>query len=118
MDLTLDKLDTMPEPFELLELQDGQTIDLRVESWKLGKALIHPRDGRPPKEIPVLRVQVPPGDKPTLPTYWDLTSKHLVAALVGHLEAGGGAPRIFQITWHGIGARGRPSLEVLPAPAP
>lgn len=117
MNLDLDQLERMPEPFELLELADGQTIDLRVETWALGKATIHPRDGRPPKEIPVLRVHVPAGDKPTLPTYWDLTSKHLVAALVGYLEAGADARRIFRITWHGSGARGRPSLEILPAPA-
>lgn len=112
--LDLDQLDRMPEPFELLEWSDGQTMDLRIESWSLGKALIHPRDGRPAKEVPVLRVHVPAGDKPTLPGYWDITSKHLIAGLVGYLEAGRVSGRIFRITWHGTGARGRPSLEVIP----
>lgn len=114
VDLDLEVLHRMPEPFELLELHDGQVFDLRVESWDLGKALIHPRDGRPAKEVPVLRVQVRPGEKATLPAYWDLTSKHLIAALVGHFEGALGTERIFRITWHGVGARGRPSLDIIP----
>lgn len=118
VNLDLDQLERMPEPFELLEMSDGQVRDLRVESWTLGKATIHPRDGRPAKEIPVLRVHVPAADKLTLPAYWDVTSKHLVAALVGHLEAGNAKGRTFRITWHGTGARGRPSLEVLPGTSP
>lgn len=114
VNLDVETLPPMPEPFELLELTDGHVIDLRIESWELGKALIHPRDGRPPKTVPVLRVQVPAGDKLTLPAYWDVTSKHLVAALVGHLEAGDARSRTFRVTWHGVGVRGRPSLEVIP----
>ena len=114
VNLDVEQLPPMPEPFELLELHDGQVFDLRAESWELGKALIHPRDGRPAKTVPVLRVHVPAADKATLPAYWDLTSKHLIAALVGHLDAGGDARPLFRITWHGVGARGRPSLEVLP----
>lgn len=108
-------LDPMPEPFELLELRDGEHIDLRIERHELGKATIHPRDGRPARTIQVLRVYVPDADKPTLPRYWDVTSKHLASALLGYLDGGHGAGRTFRVTWHGKGPAGRPTLEVLPA---
>jgi hypothetical protein len=112
---TVENLLALPGPYELWELADGETRTLRIEDYAVGKAKINPRDGRPPHDIPVLRVFVPVADKPTLPQYWDITSQHLMAALLGALEAGGKPWPTFRVTWHGRGPRGRPSLETLPA---
>lgn len=110
------ELAAIPGPFELLELADGTTMTLRVERWEIGKATINPRDGRAPQLIPVLRVHVPAADKRTLPAWWDITSKHLIAGLLGYLEAGPAPWPAFKITWYGRGPRGRPSLETIPTP--
>ena len=111
----VETLDPMPEPFEILELQDGQEIELRVLSWSLGRAKITPRDERPDKEIQVLRVLVSTDAKPTLPPYWDITSKHLEAGLLGHLEQAGFQDKIFKIKRFGLGAKARFTLDVRPA---
>jgi len=108
-------LDELPGPYELLELADGQTIDLHVESFEQGRAEIKPRDGRPAHEVPFLRVRVPAADKPTIPAYWDITSKHLIAGLLGYLDLGLGDRRTFRITKHGKPPVARFTLEVIPA---
>ena len=108
-------LDELPGPYEILELNDGQTIDLHVEQFEQGRAVITPRDGRPPHEVPFLRVHVPPADKDTLPHYWDVTAKHLIAGLLGYLDAGLRAGRTFRITKHGKPPKARFTLDVLPA---
>ena len=108
-------LDELAGPYEIMELHDGQTIDLHVESFELGRAEITPRDGRPPHEVPFLRVHVPAADKIELPHYWDITAKHLIAGLLGYLDAGLRAGRTFKITKHGKAPRARFTLEVLPA---
>ena len=108
-------LDEIAGPYEIMELRDGQTIDLHVESFELGRAEIHPRDGRDAHEVPFLRVHVPAADKVELPHYWDITAKHLIAGLLGYLDAGLRAGRTFRITKHGKAPRARFTLEVLPA---
>jgi len=112
--LDIDKLPDLPGPYEILELADGQSIEIRPIRWEIGKAEIQPRDGRPPKVIRILRVHVDPAEKPTLPHYWDITSQHLVAGLVGQLEARRGRPARYRITKHGEGPSARFTLEVLP----
>jgi len=110
----LDSLEPMSEPFEILELRDGETAVLVPVRWELGKATITPRDGRPPKEIRVLRVHVDPADKPTVPAYWDITSQHLIAALLPYLEQMPGHRWRFTIRKHGWDARARFRLEAVP----
>ncbi len=46
-------------PFEILELGDGGSVTTTVERFEEGEMLIHPRDGREPKTIAVLRIYVP-----------------------------------------------------------
>lgn len=111
----VETLDPLPEPFEMLELVDGQEIELRILSWTIGKAKITPRDGRPAKEVQILRVEVSTAAKPTLPPYWDISSKHLEAGLLGHLEQEGFTDKIFIIKRFGEGPKARFTLDVRPA---
>lgn len=110
----VDELDRMPEPYELLEMVNGATLSLTVESFALGKMQIDTKDTRPAHDVPVLRLRVPEGEKRTLPHSWDLTAKHLIVGLLGHLESPGPFPRRFRIIRHGVGPTTRFTLEVLP----
>jgi len=101
----LEQLDDLPEPFEILEMQDGETRQLQIVRHQLGRCWIQPRDGRPRKQVPCLRVWIPPETKPTIPDYWDVTAKHLISGLLGYLEAGTGRRYRFTTT-----KRGRPPV--------
>ena len=113
--LDLNELKPIPGPFEIMELADRETLTITPERWELGKAKITPRDGRPEKEIRILRLHVSPADKPTLPHYWDVTSAHLVAGLVGYLDAKSSKRLTFRITKQGTGPRARFTLDATPA---
>ena len=104
----------MDEPFELLELTDGQSAQLAVERWQLGRTFIQPRDGRAGKDVPILRVWVPERDKATLPHYWDLSSKHLIAGLLGYLETRPERRYRFTIRKRGRGPAARYELTATP----
>jgi hypothetical protein len=71
----------LSEPYEIKEWNDGETLELTITGYEVGELLIHPRDGRAPKRVDVMRVHVPPQEKTRFPHYWDLTSKRLVAQL-------------------------------------
>lgn len=78
----------MPElskPYEIYEWRDGETREFVIARYELGELEIHPRDGREPKVVNVMRIHVPPETKDTFPAYWDLTSQRLVAQLRGIL---------------------------------
>lgn len=110
----LDKLETLGEPYEILELAAGETRRITPESWQLGKATIHPRDGREPKTIRVLRVHVPYSLKPTLPHWWDITAQHLVAGMLPWLERLTTNPVVFTVTKLGEGPRARFTMTTEP----
>ena len=109
-------LEPMLEPFELLELQPNQVAELIPEGFLLGKAKINPRDGRPPKVVPVLRLAMSLDTKPTLPQWWDITSKNLIAGMLGHLQNGAPGSKIYKIQKLGDGPRARFTLDVSPVP--
>jgi len=109
------ELEVIPEPYELLDMVDGQTVTLRILSHSQGKVFINPRDGRDPKWVPCLRVAIPAEDKATIPLYWDITSKHLIAGLLGYLDGGDGQRYSFKITKHGKPPMARFTLEAIPA---
>ena len=81
-------------PHEILELADGESVTFHVERWEAGDMTIHPTwPGAPEtKVVEGLRVHVPMKDKEWLPSFWDLTAGHLVAAmkplLPGLVESG------------------------------
>jgi inactivated superfamily I helicase len=106
------------EAAEILELEDGESIRLRVTDWERGELEIQPRDGSARKVVPTLRLRVPPADKPIGPPYWDTTSKTLTQQLLPFLRQPGYAGLIFTITKHGVAPTARFSLSVSPAGAP
>jgi len=73
------------EPFELLELYDGQVFTFQVVRWEEGRTTIYPPFAPGGKEIPVLRVYVNPEAQPVGLEYWDITSKTLIAQLRPYL---------------------------------
>jgi len=111
----VEDLAEVAEPFELLDMQDGETKVLRIVRWEFGKCFIHPRDGREPRWVPCLRVWVPAEDKATIPDYWDITSKHLANALRGYLTRGDHERYAFKVTKHGRPPTARFTLDALPA---
>lgn len=108
----LDELENLPGPFEILEMMDKEEITLRPLDFALGKAMIEPRDGQPPKMIRILRIHVSPDFKPTLPQYWDLTAQHLVAGLYPYFSRPGWKGRVFTIKKIGQAPRARFTLKV------
>lgn len=106
---------TIESPYEILELAPGESRDLTVLSAELGRMIINPRYGRPPKEIPVLRLQVDPSDKPVPPHYYDVTGLNLQALLKPFVLAAGYTPRRFTITKVGSGPQARFTVGSSPA---
>jgi len=104
----------LSEPFEFLELADGTSLTLAIRSVDWGEAVIHPRYAGAPEEkrIPVLRLHLMPGYKPTGVEYWDLTSKTLQAQLKPLLRTLMETSKEFTITAHGEGPQKRFSLRV------
>jgi len=110
----LAELPPLPGPYEVFELHDGQSAQIVPTSWELGKAVIHPRDGREPREIPILRVHTDPVYKPMLPHYWDITAKHLIAGLLAHMQANPERRYTYTITKHGHPPTARFTLVATP----
>jgi hypothetical protein len=102
------------EPFEILELADGQSVRLKVVNYEFGEAVIHPRyTGSPAeKRIPVLRLYVPADYKPRGPPYWDVTSKTLQAQLKPLLDMLKASGREVVVTAHGVAPSKRFTLRV------
>jgi len=108
-------LQVLPEPYEILELRDGESVRLRTSAYVLGRMSIKPRyPGAPEtKVIQALRLQLPAGVKTVGPPFWDVTSQTLIAQLRPHLEDLVRSGREFTITAHGEAPRKRFTLELL-----
>jgi hypothetical protein len=102
-------------PFELLELQDGQSASFRALKYDKGTHTIFPAHAPGGKLLTTIRVHVPPEDKPLFPYYWDLTQSTLVAQIEPHLQRPDLARLRFTITARGIGPRKR--FEVITQPS-
>ena len=105
------QLAPLPGPYEIFEGVQGQPITLVVVGHVQGKAWITPRDGRPRYEIPMLRVTVRRDDKRTGAPYWDITSKHVIATMLGYLEAAPTKTWQFRLVKSGSGASARYAVE-------
>ena len=107
-------MELLPSPFEILELADGQSIELKITKWELGETVIHPRwPGAPPeRRINCLRVHVPEKFKRLFPHYWDITSKTLIAQLLPYLEGRDFTKKTFRIRAHGVAPKKRYTLEI------
>ena len=102
----------LAEPYDLLDLQDRETVTFRVIKWEEGELTIKTTDEPEGKVITALRVWVMFGDKAMGAPYWDISSKLLRADLVPHLQAPGAGNRTFKVTAHGVRPRKRFTLEV------
>lgn len=92
----------LPGPMEIYEWrEDGRTEEWTILNWQEDLVEIHPKD-RPAKMITVLRIHVPPEEKPEFPHYWDLTSARLVSQLLPMLAPPGLGPQKFKITAIGV----------------
>lgn len=114
MEEEIEGLPTVSGPYEILELADGQTLELEVEEWKVGKMLLTPKSTGVEKVIKVLRVWVPKEKKDFFPYYWDITSQTLIAQLEPHLSRSDLRKYKYAITKHGVAPRARFTLEVKP----
>ncbi len=92
----------LAKPYELLELQDGQSVAFSVLRFERGETTIYPGHKPEGKRINVLRVHVPVSDKPTFPSYYDLTSERLIAQLGAELARPDVSRLRFRITARGI----------------
>jgi len=102
-------------PYEIFELVDGETRELRITGWEQGEVTIYPRHKPGGKVINALRVHVPQDTKDFFPFYWDITSKMLVAQMLPYLEQADYSHKVFVITKHGVAPKARFTLEVRPA---
>lgn len=102
----------LPGPFEIFEIEDGQSIELKLIKYETGEMLIHPAYRPAGKWIQGLRVWVQEGTKEFFPFYWDITSQTLVAQLEPMLAAPDGMARTYIVTKHGSGPKARFSVEV------
>lgn len=101
-------------PFELLDLQDGESRAFTVVRAERGDLPITPTRTRVTELVPATRLHVRPGDKPAGLAYWDVTSRTLQAQLLGMEQGGGLVGRRVAITASGLGVRKRFTVEVRP----
>jgi len=104
----------LARPYEIYEWADGETREFTIEKWEEGELEIHPRDGRPPKKIAVLRLHVPVEEKSTFPHYWDLTSSRLVAQLKAMLPYRPRGGTRVKVTALGRAPRTHYSVSIIP----
>jgi len=73
-------------PMEFYEWGPGEERTFTVLKWEKGTHEIHPGD-RAVKSILVIRIHVPPGEKPAFPHYWDMGAGRITGQLLPLLEA-------------------------------
>lgn len=113
----------LPGPYELLDLEHGNSITLSLTRGEMGEVAIHPKNitprhiylhmqqndlSAPPPpgmpvtvRIPVLRVHGTRLDEPSPLNYWDISSKRLQANLLPRLKAHEGGILTVTITSNG-----------------
>jgi len=105
----------LPEPFELLELKDKESVTVQPVNFKLGKMIIHPTFAGAPKEkeITAIRISLLVGISPGKMPYLDLTAGTLVAQLAPLLPEVVSKKRSVKISAVGSGPSKRYTVEVL-----
>ncbi len=101
-------------PLDLFDLPPGGELVTRVTRWEEGTATIHPLRAPQGIEVPVIRLYVPPDDKPTEPRYWDITATTLHPSLRATLPEAVRAGRYLRILKVGAAPRARFTLELKP----
>lgn len=103
---------TLPEPYELLDLQDKELRTFRVVGYEEDEIPIKTQDEPKGKVVHACRVHVPRDDKVTGLPYYDITSKTLCAQILPFLRDPVQRARRFTVTAHGVRPRKRFTLEV------
>ncbi len=104
----------LAKPHEIYEWGDGETREFTILRWELGETTIHPHYQPEGKLIEVMRIHVPPEEKPEFPHYWDMTSGRLVAQLKPMLQPPWTGPQKFKVTAIGSAPRTHFSVTRLP----
>lgn len=99
--------------FEILELEDGQSIRFRVLRWQVGETDIQLRYMPKVKHIRYLTVYVPPEDKPIGPPYWDITSTTLQAQIEPLLPEAQRTGRYIEIRAYGVEPKKRFTVKLI-----
>ncbi len=100
---------------ELFDLPDRGVLLTRVTGFEEGTLTIKPPSAPQGKVVPVIRLHVPPEDKPLLPRYWDITSKttfETLKAFLPQVVASGGWVRIQKF---GVAPAARFQVSIMPA---
>ncbi len=104
----------LSHPFELFDLPDGAELVTRVLRFEDTEDTIKPPRAPQGVTVRIVRLHVPPEDKPHVPAYWDLTASRFLPTLVAALPDVVAGKRWIRIRKEGIAPRARFSLEVLP----
>lgn len=107
---------SLPGPYEFWDQADGEVRRVQIVKWSEGTVTIEPKtpDAKGPKVIQAIRLYLTPESKPTIPPYWDITSKHLVAHLRGILLQTDFRGRTYEITKLGTPPSARYTVTVIP----
>jgi hypothetical protein len=87
----------------------------RVLRWELGEQTFYPKDHPQGKTTPNLRIHIPLDDPSAGPTYWDITSKKLMAMLLPLLPQLAGTNTYVEVTKDGDGFATQYSVTIRPA---
>lgn len=101
----------LAEPFNALELQDGESVSFTVLRWETGERVIYPGHAPAGKQVKVLRVHVPLADVGHFPAWWDITSTRLYALLLPQFQLVGNLVVRWTVTAHGFQAKKYFSVE-------
>lgn len=102
-------------PIELLDLPAEGELVTRVLRMEEGPAFIKPARAPQGVDVTVIRLHVPPEDKPTAPLYWDVTATTLHPSLRAQVPAAIAGKLWVRIRKFGVAPRARFGLEVYPA---
>jgi len=109
-----EELETLPGPYEIFEMEDGETRVLRIQSYAQGTIRIQTSEVPEGKEVNALRIYVGPSVKPIGVNWWDITSQTLIAQLMPYLEAPRYTTKEFTIKKYGVRPKARFTVEVRP----
>jgi len=102
-------------PIELLDLPAEGELVTRVTRMEEAQAFIKPARAPQGVNVQVIRLHVPPSDKPTAPLWWDVTATTLHPSLRVQMPAAIAGGLWVKIRKYGVAPRARFSLEVFPA---
>lgn len=100
-------------PIELLDLADGESVELSVLRYERGEIRIETRLEPEGKVVPCLRLFVPPPDKPLGAPWWDVSSRTLQARLEPVLAQLVASGRRIKITKYGVAPTARHQVDFL-----